>query len=158
MCHGPFANDAIRPPYAAPIWIKEMNRRSKNVPAWTTGPHAPVSGVALLAVLDATTVVLVDRYPSRLNGGQGECGAGEESFVRIVRLRPAPARKLWQVKLASCWQDIEADGEYGDQGLHWSADTRELQIRWLQGPALKGPETRRLRLDASGAVKELTPA
>ena len=107
--------------------------------------------------VDGNAVVLVDRYPSKMSGG-GECGAGEERFLRVVRLRPAPARQTFVLKLASCWDDIELQAEFGNAGLSWQPGTHELQIEWLLGPDGGRPEKRRLRIERDGRVETVKPA
>lgn len=119
--------------------------RDKGVP-----PAARASGVELLGRLGERVVIVADRYRSRLNTGGGQCGAGEERFLRVIRLAPAPAKETYRTKLASCWDDIELRQEGG--GVQWAPASGELRIDWLQGPAL------RLHIDADGSVKELKPA
>ena len=106
--------------------------------------------------VDGNAVVLIDRYPSKMSGG-GQCGAGEERFLRVLRLHPAPAHETFVLKLASCWDDLELQAESGSGGLSWQPDTHELQIEWLSGPG-GGPEKRRLRIDREGRVETVKPA
>lgn len=120
--------------------------------------QARPAGVQVVATVGEQVLVLADSYPSRLNQGQGPCGAGEERFLRVVRLAPAPARQTWQVKLASCTQDIELQGEFAQGGIAWLPETSELRIQWLSGPTRQAPESRRLHVDRDGRVKELKPA
>lgn len=124
--------------------------RDDQVPA-----RAPVEQARVVAVV-GDTVVLTDRYRSRLNQGQGQCGAGVESFVRVVQL--APARQVFQVKLESCWNDVEPDHEPPAQGVEWNAESGELRLKWLQGPAGQGPETLRLKVGPGGRVEPVKPA
>lgn len=105
----------------------------------------------LLGTLGDTVAIVADSYRSRLNQGSGQCGAGEERFLRVVRLVPRPAKETYRTKLASCWNDIELQTE---SGVQWSPASGELQIRWLLGPV----PTLRLQIDADGSVKELKPA
>lgn len=123
--------------------------RDAQVPA-----RAPVEGASVIAIV-GDTVVVTDRYRSRLNQGQGQCGAGEESFVRVLRANPPG--QVWQVKLESCWQDVEPDHEGPGKGVEWDAAAGELRLKWLQGPAGKGPETQRLRVAPGGQVQALKP-
>jgi hypothetical protein len=118
-------------------------------------PQAHPGRVQVLATLGATAVVLVDDYPSRLSGGQGECGAGRERFLRVVRIAPGPATLTYSTKLASCWKDVELDPEFGARGLQWSAspgEAAELRIEWFSGPTAGKPESRRLRIAPDGRV------
>lgn len=116
-------------------------------------PQAHPGRVQVLATLGATAVVLVDDYPSRLSGGQGECGAGRERFLRVVRIAPGPATLTYSTKLASCWKDIELDPEFGARGLQWSAASAELRIEWFSGPTAGKPESRTLRIAPDGSVE-----
>lgn len=109
-----------------------------------------------LGDVGGNAVLVVDTYPSRLSGGAGPCGAGEEQFLRVLRLAPAPARQTLQLKLASCWDELELQAESGSGGLTWNADAGELTIDWLNGPK-GGPEQRRLRVRRDGRVETLAP-
>ncbi len=120
--------------------------------------QARPAAVVVVASLGDQVLVLADSYPSRLNQGQGPCGAGEERFLRVVRLTPAPVRQTWQLKLASCTQEIELQGEFAQGGIAWSPETSELRIQWLSGPTQQAPESRRLHIDRDGRVKDLKPA
>jgi hypothetical protein len=117
-------------------------------------PQAAPRPPQRLGDVDGGAVLLLDRYPSKLSGG-GACGAGEEVFLRVVRL--APARQTFALKLASCWDELELQSEFGSGGLSWQPQTRELQIEWLSGPG-GGPEKRRLRIDREGRVETVKPA
>jgi hypothetical protein len=125
--------------------------RDKRVPqAAAPGRPTRVGDVA------GTAVIVVDTYPSRLSGGAGQCGAGEEQFLRVVRLTPAPVRQTFQLKLASCWDELELKAEAGQGGLTWKPEAGELTIEWLSGPK-GGPEKRRLRIARDGKVETLAP-
>jgi hypothetical protein len=118
-------------------------------------PQAPPGRVQVLATLGTSVAVLVDDYPSRLSGGQGECGAGRERFLRVVRIAPSPATLTYSTKLASCWKDVELDPEFGARGLQWSAspgEVAELRIEWFSGPTAGKPESRRLHIAPDGSV------
>lgn len=112
-------------------------------------PAAPLLSVQLLAATDAWLLVR-DSYPSRLNQGQGACGAGEEVFLRVLRLQPA--RQTLQVKLASCWQNLELDASAPGEGVWWDAAGQTLQVRWLPGSA-PSRLSRRWRVGPDGAVQ-----
>jgi len=126
--------------------------RDAQVPA-----QAEADRVDVVAALDTGVVVLVETYPSRLNGGAGQCGAGEERFLRVVSTAP-PAHQTYSRKLASCWRDTLLDTEFGDEGLRWSPASRELRIEWLSGPTGGKPESLTLRVAPDGRVKEVKPA
>ena len=113
-------------------------------------PRAPVLEAQLLAATDRWLLVR-DSYPSRLNQGQGACGAGEEVFLRVLRLQP-PKQTL-QLKLASCWQNLELDSAAPGEGVWWDAASQTLQVRWLQAPAGQDAPLRHWRLAPDGAVQ-----
>lgn len=125
--------------------------RDKRVPQ-AAAPGRPTR----VGDVGGTAVIVVDTYPSRLSGGAGPCGAGEEQFLRVVRLAPAPARQTFQLKLASCWDELELQAEAGTGGLAWKPEAGELTIHWLSGPK-GGPEKRRLRIARDGKVETLSP-
>jgi hypothetical protein len=112
-------------------------------------PRAPVLEAQLLAATDRWLLVR-DSYPSRLNQGQGACGAGEEVFLRVLRLQP-PKQTL-QLKLASCWQNLELDPSAPGEGVAWDAARQTLQVRWLSGPAGQGAEQRQWLLQPDGVA------
>lgn len=128
--------------------------RDRRVP-----PAAPPEAVQLVGRVGDTVVLVVDRYRSRLNLGQGQCGAGQEQFLRVVRLRPLPAKETFRLKLDSCWDSIERDSEFGQDGLSWSPDDARLQLRWLFGPTRHlEAEARTLHITPDGQVKDIKPA
>lgn len=120
--------------------------RDEVVPA-----NARPAGVSMVAAVGDAVAIVVDRYPSRLNLGAGACGAGEERFLRVLRLAPKPARETWRVKLASCWQNVEPK----DDGVHWDSASGELRVDWLAGPKDQSPETGRWHVGDDGAVQAL---
>lgn len=111
-------------------------------------PQAAPAGVEVLARVGAGVLVLVDRYPSRLNRGQAACGAGEESFLRVLRVLPPPARQTYVTKLASCHQNVELRNDPA-----WDAATSTLTLDWLAGPTQQAPEMRRLQIAPDGSVQ-----
>lgn len=113
---------------------------------------APVSAARVIATL-AGAVIVTDAYLSRLHPGGGQCGAGEESLIRVLRL--APAAERWREILASCWQDVELDSEAPGAGVEWLPASGELRLRWRQGPAGKGAEVTRLHVSPTGEVRVL---
>src|SRR3954471_17183360 len=68
---------------------------------------AQPQAAAIVGRVGDDVVIVTDDYRSRLNLGGGQCGAGEERFLRVIRLAPKPAQETYRVKLASCWDDIE---------------------------------------------------
>jgi hypothetical protein len=84
--------------------------------------------VEVLAEIDSSLVVIVT-YLSRPGGGS-YCQAGQERFLRVLRLERDIADVTLNLKLVSCWQAIEL----ADAGLEWSTVQSSLRIRWLLGP------------------------
>jgi hypothetical protein len=96
--------------------------------------------VQVVAEMDSS-VVVVDTYLSRPGSGS-YCQAGQERFLRVLRLDKDVAQASLSVKLASCWQELELN----DPGVEWSAAGSTLRIQWLFGPTNKmQPEELTLR-------------
>jgi hypothetical protein len=122
--------------------------------AGVTDPDIPARSLPRLKVLGTvgdSTALVMESYRSRANAGGGQCGAGEERWLRVISLRPAP-KEAYRVKLDSCWQNVELDHEFGERGLEWNAEQAILRIAWLSGPANGAPERRELRIAADGNV------
>jgi hypothetical protein len=97
--------------------------------------------VEVLAEMDSSLVV-VDTWLSRPGGGS-YCQAGQERFLRVLRLEHDVADVILNLKLVSCWQAIEL----ADTGVEWSTVDSSLRIRWLLGPTSRmKPEELLLRL------------
>jgi hypothetical protein len=74
-------------------------------------------------------LVVIDTYLSRPGAGS-YCQAGQERFLRVLRLEGNVVEVTLSLKLISCWQSIEL----ADAGVEWSAADSSLHIRWLLGP------------------------
>jgi len=91
------------------------------------------AGVDVQVVAEiGSSLVIVDTYLSRPGGGS-YCQAGQERFLRILRLDDGVPQETVRLKLASCWQNIEL----ADPGLQWSPNDSTLRISWLFGPTTK---------------------
>jgi len=89
-----------------------------------------------------SSVAVVDTYLSR-PGGASYCQAGQERFLRILRLDDSEPQVTLRLKLSSCWQEIELI----DPGVEWSPADSTLRVHWLLGPTSKmQPEELTLRL------------
>jgi hypothetical protein len=87
-------------------------------------------------------LLVIDTYLSRPGGGS-YCQAGQERFLRVLRLEGNVVEVTLSLKLVSCWQSIEL----ADAGVEWSAADSSLHIRWLLGPTNRmQPEELLLRL------------
>lgn len=72
------------------------------------------------------------------------CQAGEERFLRILRLEASGPQETLRLKLASCWQEIELR----EPGVEWSSGDATLRVHWLFGPSRQlKPEELTLRLE-----------
>lgn len=125
--------------------------RGNGVPA-----GAPPDAVQVLGRVGDGALLVLETYPSRLNGGAGACGAGEERIVRALRLAPAPAAGTWQLRVASCWQSLEPDAAAPGQGLEWNPASATLVVRWISGPGTV-PGSKAYRVAPDGRVKEVKP-
>ena len=92
--------------------------------------------------------ILLSDHASRPNGGSHMCGAGTETMLRVLALRPAPHQVFHQL-VASCWFTIDA----GD--IAWNGRTRKMTVERTTFD--RGVEDRRTRyrIDPDGAVVTL---
>jgi hypothetical protein len=90
----------------------------------SVNPQTANATVELVASVSNKTLIIQDTHASR-PGPLSMCQAGQESFLRVIRL--APLGEILSLKLASCRDDIEL----ASPGLEWHADTATLKIRWL---------------------------
>lgn len=95
----------------------------------TVAPRSAPSRLAILGEIKGTAILFVETYPS-IPGGMSYCQAGEEQFLRIVSIVRKPAVETYQVKLASCRENIEL----ASPGVEWHPESSRLVIHWLQGP------------------------
>jgi hypothetical protein len=77
----------------------------------------------LIGEIPGKVVILSDTYSSRPNGGSHECGAGEETFLRVVAL-DTPLRETATIRVESCWNSYELEGD----GINWIASKRLVRI------------------------------
>jgi hypothetical protein len=77
--------------------------------------------VEVLSEVDSSLVV-IDTYLSRPGGGS-YCQAGQERFLRVLRLVHDVADVTLNLKLVSCWQAIEL----ADAGVEWSTTDSSLE-------------------------------
>lgn len=78
-------------------------------------------GVEFVGALPGRVLILSIDYLSRPEVPMGQCGAGVETVLRVVSLRPQPRQSFHQL-VASCWYDIEP-GE-----ISWDAATSSLIV------------------------------
>ena len=111
----------------AALKIRFPRAKAQILPLDTDAKVDPASGTAtveLVASAWSNTLLVQDTYASK-PGPLSMCQAGQESFLRVIRL--APLKEILSVKLASCHDNIEL----ASPGLEWHADTGILKIRWL---------------------------
>jgi hypothetical protein len=65
-----------------------------------------------------SSLVVVDTWLSRAGGGS-YCHAGQERFLRVLRLEHDVADVTLNLKLVSCWQAIEL-ADIGVNGRPWT--------------------------------------
>ncbi|HXD33134.1 MAG TPA: hypothetical protein VN643_18575 [Pyrinomonadaceae bacterium] len=115
--------------------------RDSNVSA-----NAQPNKVKVIGVINKTAIILADVYPS-IPGSLSYCGAGEESFLRVISVATKPPKETLKLKLESCRENLELDSE----GVEWLPQTGTLRIHWLTGPAGNGtPEVREISLTNEG--------
>jgi hypothetical protein len=111
----------------AALEIKFPGSEAQSLPLRTDAnvdPKTANATVELVASAWSKTLLIQDTYASR-PGPLSMCQAGQESFLRVIRL--APLEEVLSLKLASCRDNIEL----GSPGLEWHADTATLKIHWL---------------------------
>jgi len=111
----------------------------------TVAPNARPSKLQLIGEIAGTALILTDTYPSRALG-MSMCQAGEETFVRVIGLRPSGAHEPFHIKVSSCRDNLEL----AEPGLVWSAQTGTLTIHWLTGP--EGKDQQILHVGPNGSV------
>jgi hypothetical protein len=112
----------------------------------TIAPNARPSKLQLIGEIAGTALILTDTYPSRALG-MSMCQAGEETFLRVISLRPSGARETFRSKVSSCRDNLEL----ADPGLVWNPQTGTLTIHWLTGP--QGKDQQILQIAPDGAVQ-----
>jgi hypothetical protein len=104
----------------------------------------------LIGEIPAKVVLLSDTYGSRPNGGSHACGAGEETFVRVVALG-APLRETATIQVESCWRSYQLEGD----GINWLASERLIRI-FLSTPDDPDPQgPQEYAVSDDGAVKRI---
>jgi hypothetical protein len=74
-----------------------------------------------LAIVGGRILLLATTYASQTGSGgpQAQCAAGEEAFVRAIRLGPRPTQTA-RITTMSCWTSVELAGP------RWDAARRRL--------------------------------
>ena len=80
-----------------------------------------LQGVQLVGGLPGRVVILSVDYASRPGNPMGACGAGTETVLRVLALRPR-LRQTFHQRVDSCWRTIEAGG------IGWDGPTSTLTI------------------------------
>jgi hypothetical protein len=73
----------------------------------------------LIGALGDGVLVLSTDYGSRPGNPQGECGAGNETVLRVIALRPR-THQTFGKRVESCWKNIESTS------VDWNAATATL--------------------------------
>jgi hypothetical protein len=104
----------------------------------------------MIGEIPGKVVLLSDTYGSRPNGGSHQCGAGEETFLRVVALG-APLRETATIRVESCWYSYQLE----DDGINWIASERLIRI-FLSTPDDVDPQgPQEYAVSDDGAVKRL---
>ncbi len=77
--------------------------------------------VTLIGALPGQVLILRLDYASNPSGSAYQCGAGTETVLRVLALRPA-LHQTFSQRIASCWKNIDE----GDLG--WDARSRTLTV------------------------------
>jgi hypothetical protein len=88
-----------------------------------------LDGASLVGVVPGRVAILSTTYASRPNGGSHACGAGMETVIRIVVLRPILRQALAE-RVDSCWETIES------RRIAWDPAARTLLIETFDGTAV----------------------
>jgi hypothetical protein len=75
----------------------------------------------LIGAASGAFAVISSDYDSNPAGGSYQCGAGTETMIRVIALRPAPHQTFSQL-VESCWADVDA----GD--IDWDEARQRLTI------------------------------
>jgi hypothetical protein len=84
-------------------------------------PIEPLTGLELLGETTDGVVVLSAGYASRQGFPSKQCGAGTETVIRVLQLRPKLHQAFSQL-VDSCWESIDG----GEQ--RWQADDHTLHL------------------------------
>ncbi|QYE36405.1 hypothetical protein KZX46_11050 [Polymorphobacter sp. PAMC 29334] len=97
-------------------------------------------------------VIFTTDYASRPNGGRHQCGAGTETMLRVVALRPA-LHQTFALRTASCWRTID-EGEIG-----WDDKAGQLAVeRTTYDPETQHQRVRyRVSNDGNVTILDSTP-
>ena len=75
----------------------------------------------LIGAVPRRVVIFRTDYASRPRGATHQCGAGTETVLRVVALRPS-LRQTLHTLLESCWKTID------DSHVAWSPGSRQLTV------------------------------
>jgi hypothetical protein len=78
-----------------------------------------LDSATLIGTVGDGVLVLSTDYGSRPGNPQGQCGAGNETVLRIIALRPR-AHQTFEKRVESCWNTIESIS------VNWNAATATL--------------------------------
>jgi len=103
-------------------------RRSRRVvlPAEEGVYAEALDGASLLGAVPGRVLILSTTYASRPHGPMHMCGAGTETVIRVVALRPT-LRQAFTERVESCWTSIESGR------IEWNALARTLLVEEYGG-------------------------
>jgi hypothetical protein len=88
-----------------------------------------LDGASLLGAVPGRVLILSTTYASRPYGGSHACGAGTETVIRVVALRPT-LRQAFTTRVESCWTSVESGR------IAWDPAARTLLVETYGGTAV----------------------
>ena len=123
-------------------------RRSIVLPAEEGIYAGSLDSVSLVGAVPGRIAILSTTYASRPNGGSHFCGAGMETVIRIVVLRPVFRQALAE-RVDSCWNNIESGR------MAWDPGPRTLLIETYDATAV-GHAVKTYAVQDDGTVRLLS--
>lgn len=103
-----------------------------------------LDGASLLGAVPGRVLILSTTYASRPHGPMHMCGAGTETVIRVVALRPTP-RQTFTERVESCWTNIESGR------IEWDPAAKTLLIEGYDEAG--GHADKRYAVGDDGAVR-----
>ena len=108
-----------------------------------------LDSAALVGAGPGRVLILSTSYGSRPLGPTHMCGAGTETVIRVILLRP-DLRQTFSERVESCWTSIEAGR------IVWNRSDQTLLLETFGGPG-EGHSVKTYAVQDGGAVR-LQPA
>ena len=121
------------------------HRRSIVLPAEEAIYAGSLDSVSLVGAVPGRIAILSTTYASRPNGRMHACGAGMETVIRIVVLRPVLRQALTE-RVDSCWKNIESGR------IAWDPAARTLLVETFDNSAA-GHAVKTFAVEGDGTVR-----